>query len=150
MLYGEDDAVVQFVERHNRDVSIGGKRVGLGVVRQNKLVAGVVFQNQRGDVDIEVVIAATDASWAYPATLRTIFNYPFVQLGLVRMTAIIGRKNKRSRRFCEGLGFKQEGCIRRALNGRQDAMIYGLLRNECKFLRCPDGQEVDSRAARCA
>lgn len=154
VLFGGDDAVVQFVETRNRDLHVSDKRVGLGVIRNNKLVAGIVFQNQRDDVDIEVLFAADDPSWAMPATLRTLFFYPFVTLGLTRMTAIIGRKNKRSRRFVAGdgvrpgMGFKLEGCARRALNGRQDAMIYGLLRTECRFLRLPDGQEKPATAAR--
>ncbi|WP_230682105.1 GNAT family N-acetyltransferase, partial [Streptococcus pneumoniae] len=62
------------------------------------------------------------------------FGYPFNQLGCVRMTSLIRRSNARSRRFCEGLGFQVEGVIRLGFR-TEDAILLGLLRSECRFLR---------------
>ena len=149
VLFGADDLVAAFVAQRVPRTSLQNM-AALGVIRRNQLVAGVVYQNFR-DIDIEVVIAADRSDWAFPSTLRTLFADPFVQLGVVRMTAIIGRKNKKSRAFCKALGFREEGICRKAMDGREDAVLYGLLRSECKFLRTREnGQEVNSCASRAA
>jgi hypothetical protein len=133
VLIGADAFVAAWV--HSLVPQAGTVNVAaLGVVRRGRLVAGCVYQNFR-TIDIDVVMAADSPSWALPDTLRALFGYPFLQLGVVRLTAIIGRANKRSRRLAEGLGFRLEGRARRALDGREDAMIYGMLREECRFLQ---------------
>ena len=60
--------------------------------------------------------------------------YPFVQLDCQRATVIVRKKNKRSRKFVEWLGFRQEGCCRRGFKD-DDAIIYGLLREECRWIK---------------
>lgn len=137
VLYGADAAVVDWVSQ--RVPVLGGRAphnssAALGVVRKGQLVAGVVFHNYRAGIDIEVSLAADSPSWAHPAILRRLFGYPFNQLGVVRLTCIVGRKNKRCRRFSEGLGWKLEGVVRRAYDGREDACLYGMLREDAKFL----------------
>jgi RimJ/RimL family protein N-acetyltransferase len=109
------------------------KFVALGVVRQNRLVGGIVYHNFRG-CDVEVVGAFEDPRWALPGSLRALFAYPFETLRCARITAIVARRNKRARRLCEGLGFRLEGVARKAIDGKQDAMIYGMLRAECRWL----------------
>lgn len=137
VLYGADAQVVDWVSQ--RIPILGGRAphnssAALGVVRRGQIAAGVVFHNYRAGIDIEVSLAADDPSWAHPAILRRLFGYPFNQLGVVRLTCIVGRKNKRCRKFCEGLGWKLEGVIRRAYDGREDAVIFGMLREDAKFL----------------
>lgn len=136
VLYGEDETVGRFVMERAcvsiRDFS------ALGVVRDGQLVAGVIWHNYRGH-DIEATIASDTPNWAFPSTLRRLFAFPFVQLGVVRVTSIVSRENKVSQRFCEGLGFQLEGVCRRGMDGKTDAMIYGCLRGECRVLRRTDG-----------
>ena len=139
VLLGADEEVAAWVAQRVPEFE-PQKYVALGVVRGDRFVGGAVFHNFRKH-DIEVVVAFDDPRWALPGTLRALFAYPFVTLGCVRLTALIARKNKRSRRLTEGLGFRLEGVARRAFDGRQDAMIYGMLRDECKFLRERDGQQ---------
>ena len=69
----------------------------LGVVANGRIVGGALFFNWRGH-DIEVAAAFEGRPWARPATLRTLFAYPFVQLGCVRATALTARGNRRARR----------------------------------------------------
>lgn len=110
--------------------------VGIGIIRGTQLVGGVIYHNWRElDGDIEVSVAFDDPRWCLPQTLRVLFTYPFVTLNCERMTAIIARKNKRSRRLTEGLGFRLEGTVRRAIGRKSDAMLYGMLRSECRFLK---------------
>jgi len=149
ILLDVDVAVAEYVAARIPGISFD-RCVGIGVVRDDRFVGGVVFHNFRG-CDVEVVGAFDDPRWALPGTLRALFAYPFVTLGCVRLTAIVQRNNKRARRLCIGLGFKLEGVARKAIDGKQDAMIYGMLREECRFLRTPhNGQEEHARRAACA
>jgi RimJ/RimL family protein N-acetyltransferase len=140
LLYEADELVSQFVSERipNMEGRPFGKHVAIGVVRRDTLIGGVVFHNMRvhggRPFDIEMSGAADDATWLWPATLRKLFAYPFIQLGCVRMTSIIGRKNKRARKVVEGLGFRLEGVARKAIDGKEDAMIYGALKSECRFI----------------
>jgi RimJ/RimL family protein N-acetyltransferase len=138
VLFGADEVVAEFVKQRVSNTSFS-QFTALGVVRNNRLVAGVVYHRFR-QIDIEVVIAADTANWCFPATMRTLFAYPFGQLGVQRISAVVGRKNKMSRKLVKGLGFKEEGCCRKALDNGEDAFIYGILREECKFIRKSDGR----------
>lgn len=120
----------------------------IGVVIGNRLVAVCVYHTFRKMVpDIEMTIIADTPRWATRGAIQFLLAYPFNQLGCRRVTALIGRKNKRSRRLVEGLGWKLEGTCRRAWDGKQDCMVYGMLREECRWLPAEkatervDGQE---------
>lgn len=108
---------------------------------KDDFVAGVVFTNFR-NIDVEISCAGeTPAAWR-PGVRKAIFSYVFVQLGCVRCTSITLKGNRRARAFLEGLGFQLEGNVRLGYDGRRDALIYGLLRSECRDLGdALDGQE---------
>lgn len=136
VLYGADEYVSAWAAKR-LEVVLGGRRpdvqVALGVVRGGNLAAAFLFSNYRTGIDIEVSVAADNADWCRPATLRRLFDYPFRQLNLPRMTSIVARDNKRCRKLCEGIGWKIEGVARKAYDGRKDAIIYGMLREEARF-----------------
>ena len=137
LVLGHDAQVAQFVQQrvHTPWENGFGQCTAIGIIRFKKLVGGVVYNNYHPDIgDITVTFAFDDPRWASPAVMRSVCAYPFIQLGCNRVTAIVDRKNKRSRAFIEkAIGFKLEGCIRKGF-GKTDAMIYGLLRHECRWL----------------
>ena len=97
--------------------------------------AGIIFNNYRAQSrDIHLTIATNSPRWMNRKVLKAIFGYVFIQQGCVRLTLMIGRKNKKARKLAIGLGFKQEGVIRKAMDGIQDAIVYGMLHKECKWL----------------
>lgn len=136
VLYGADAQVAALVA--SRIPHVGEKGFGdctaLGVVRDGRIVGGVVFSMFQGH-DIHANLAFDTPRWASRAVIRDLFSYPFGQLGCSRITALIGRKNKASRRLCEGLGFELEGVMRKGLDGREDLIIYGMLREKCRWLK---------------
>jgi RimJ/RimL family protein N-acetyltransferase len=136
VLYGADKQVLEWVAA-NVPVLMGrdpaSAFAALGVVRHGKLVAGVVFHNYRPGVDMEVTIAASSPLWMLPNTLRRLFDYPFEQLKVPRLTCVIGKKNKRCRKMAEGIGWRLEGTSRKNYDGVQDAIIYGMFKNELKI-----------------
>lgn len=151
VLYGADDLVATMVA--SRIAHVGGAGFGpctaLGVVRSGTLLGGVVFHNYRPQARIIEMSGAFDrADWARPSTLRRLFAYPFIDLACQNLVTFTGRKNKRARRIDEGLGFKLVGIIHRAIDGREDACLYQMPRDECRWLKGKDdGQKFAGRTS---
>jgi RimJ/RimL family protein N-acetyltransferase len=136
------EMVGQYVAEKTGMELVPGQFAAMMVVNDNKdFVAGVVFTNFR-KTDIEVSCASeSPAAWR-PDVCRAIFKYIFEQLGCVRCTSITVKSNKKARAFLESLGFQLEGNVRLGYDGRRDALIYGLLASECRFLsEGTDGEE---------
>ena len=101
--------------------------------KNGKLVAGCVYHRWRA-FDCEVTFASLTPRWVLPQNLIPLFHYPFVQRNLMRLTLIIGANNKSAIRTNVRLGFKVEGVARKAYDGTNDAIILGMLREECPYL----------------
>jgi len=72
--------------------------------------------------------------WMTREYLFRSFAYPFLQLGLPRVTSKIDEANVASIALCKGCGFVEEGRLREAApNGRSDILL-GLLRRECRWI----------------
>ena len=69
------------------------------------------------------------------SVLRELFTVAFGRLQLVRLTCRVAKGNRRARDFVERLGFRLEGSMRRAFDGRRDAMVYGMTATECRWLK---------------
>lgn len=133
LVTGEDDAVSRWVAAQipHMHGNLFGSCVTFGVTDQDgRILGGVVFHNYHPAYrSIEWSAAARTANWLSPSVIATIMAYPFVQLSVARVQAVIPRKSKRTRDFHYRFGFKQEGLVRRGF-GNDDAVIYGLLHND--------------------
>lgn len=112
----------------------------------NRFVAGVLVSNLRYSeskaIDCEISCATeTSAAWR-PEVCNAIFNYIFGQIGCVRCTSIVKKNNTRSRQFLEALNFQLEGNLRKAYDGQKDALIYGLLAEDCQYYEGLNGKEI--------
>lgn len=110
---------------------------------------GAVLNNYRGH-DVEISTAAETPMAYRHKVIGAVFQYAFVQLKCVRMTAITTKKNARARAFLESLGFELEGKVRRGYDGRRDALIYGLMAQDCRFLGGFTSGEIDAESAAAA
>lgn len=122
--------VVAWVAKQTNDFGNFGCAVGIGWLVDGEIVAGVAYNEFNGP-NINAHIAVTR-----PLTrefVRVIFDYPFNQAGVNRVTCLIGEDNTKSRRLCEHFGFTEEARLAGAHPGG-DLIIYRLLRNECKWL----------------
>lgn len=102
----------------------------VGVIRNNKLVAAVAYSgffpgNEHWSPDVEMTAAADTPRWWSRSVGADLLGIPFRQFGCERVTLRVRKKDKRTRRFVEGIGFKLEGILRRALRS-DDACLYGL------------------------
>lgn len=68
-----------------------------------------------------------------PWILRHVFGYPFEQLGLKRITGLVGKSNDKGTKLCTWLGFRFEGVKKFGL-GDEDEVIFGMTREDCTWL----------------
>jgi hypothetical protein len=66
--------------------------------------------------------------------LKEGFSYAFNQIGVSRITQRIPMSNKRIGSILMRCGFVFEGILRRFYGADEDAAIYGLIKEECRFL----------------
>jgi hypothetical protein len=65
----------------------------------------------------------------------------------VRITAMARPDNPKSIRILEHLGFRYEGYLRMGIDGRWDGLLYGMLRDECRWIREPMAPAEIAKAA---
>lgn len=102
------------------------------VEEDGKILAAVVYDGFT-PFDCNVHIAVAHPAGVSRKTIHAVFAYPFKQLKLVRVTALINSGNEGSQKFVARLGFICEGLKRQGF-GSQDEMVFGLLASECKWL----------------
>jgi hypothetical protein len=104
-----------------------------GVLRGGQLCAVVVWDTF-SEVDCALHVASLgDGHWLSRRVLIQAFGYPFIDLKMRRLTALIPAKNASAIRFNEHLGFKLEGVCPEAMPD-DDIQIRGMLRRECRFI----------------
>lgn len=113
-----------------------GPASAIGVVKDGRIVGGVAYafwydHPDGGDVQISMVMEpgarVTRRMW------RHLYGHAFVTMRCRRMSLQILKRNRVARSHVERAGFRVEGCKREG-HGRQDIIMYGLLKAECKFL----------------
>lgn len=114
----------------------GGFREGVaaGFVEGGELVGGTVLSHLT-PFDGHVSVVLDSPRVLTPATLDELFSVPFVAMGLKRLTVLVDPKDRASRKLAEGLGWKLEGKMRKGLDGERDALVYGMLADECRWIK---------------
>lgn len=111
-----------------------GEYSALGLVADDALIAGVIYNHYMPGGSICMSVAATKENWLTRDFLFASFDYPFRALALQRVTAFVTEGNEQSARFVEHLGFVKEGTMRRALPTGEALIVYGMLKEECKWV----------------
>ncbi len=127
------EAIAAFVAETVGATLPWGQYSALGLVRDDRLVAGVIYNHWSESNCCMHVGALPGRSWLVPEFLYAAFDYPFNERTLRRVTGLVPKKNADARRFDEHLGFKLEGSMRHALP-HDDLLMYGMLKRECKWI----------------
>lgn len=140
VLYGADRDIIEFVRQRIPQAQSGfaSDAVALGVVRHGRLLGGAVFDQYtefQGQANIVMSAAFDSPAWCTRKTMRRLYGYPFIQIGCRRMTTITRADNVAARSADERMGFIQEGVIRKYFPGDVDAILYGMLREECRWIK---------------
>lgn len=123
-----------FQERVPTLRNLNGK-TALGLIRQGKLVAGVLYENYNG--------CNIFAHWATePGTFRPLtanflwaaFHYPFEVLGCRRVSGLVEPSNSTAVKMDLKLGFHVEATLKNAAPSG-DLLLMCMLKEDCKWLK---------------
>lgn len=102
------------------EIGFDGAYNAIGVVKDNEIIAGFVYHDWNPTYQtIQMTLAAHTPRWGTRRIIEGLLHYPFVELGVQRITVLINENNHPSLRLAEGVGFKREAVLERA------AGIYG-------------------------
>lgn len=105
----------------------------LGIGSLDRLRAVVVYDTFSA-CDCNMHIASDGSGhWCTRELLIHSFAYPFIQLGLRRVTGVVPASNEKALRFDTKLGFVREGYCPKALPN-DDVVILGMTRDRCRFI----------------
>lgn len=80
------------------------------------------------------VVSDGGRRWITRELIIKVFAYPFIQLAYPRLNSFVSVNNEDAIRFNEHFGFKREGLMRKAGDAGEDLIVYGMLREECRWL----------------
>lgn len=101
--------------------------------RDGVIVAAIVYQEANAHNAWMHVAAEPGVRWVTRDLVYWTFNYPFVQLGLTRLTGWVEEDNKAAIRFDEHVGFKREATLKGAGQRGQDVHLYAMFREDCRY-----------------
>jgi len=116
---------------------VQGRGKAIGWIKDETLVAGVLYEDFNG-VNVVCHIAGV-GNWATRQYLWTIFDYPFKQLKVNRITVPVADSNEKSKRFVEHLGFEREAILHDA-HPDGDLILYKMTADKCRWLGVRHGQ----------
>lgn len=110
---------------------VEGSGAAIGWVSKGRLTAGVLYCEWNG-ANV-VVHMAGEGNFLTRKYLYTIFDYPFNQLKVKRVTLPIASSNKKAIRFVKHLGFELEATLQDA-HPSGDLLLFKMTRDECRWL----------------
>lgn len=133
LIYGQEDRLLPWAQERI-GVTFRRDAYTLGLARRGEIVAVVVYDSF-SSVDCCMHIASDGTTaWMNKALLVSAFAYPFIQLGLRRLTGLVPSTNEAALRFDEHIGFQREGYHPRAAPDGGDLISLGLMRENCRFI----------------
>lgn len=136
LLYGADEDVCEWASMQifgDPDRFSNNCRA-IGVVEDDRLIAGVVYSGYCPNHSIEMSVASVDKRWCNRHNLKAFFSFPFIQLALERVWTQCSAEQEGVIMFNKRLGFKQEGYHPRGWPMGGDSLSFGMLKEDCKWL----------------
>ena len=107
----------------------------IGSVTDDMQIMGVVVYSRWTKHNCEMSVASVTPRFMTRAFLKVVFGYPFNELGMARVTAVVEADNHKALDMNRGLGFKDEGILRNWYGEGRDGVVMGMLKDECKWLK---------------
>ena len=106
----------------------------IGVVQDDCLKAAIAYNGFTGRMCF-MHSAIDDPAVINRTFVRAIFEYPFQQLGLTHIVALVEGSNKRALDIDLRCGFRETRRLEGAATDGTDLHVLEMTRNECRWLR---------------
>lgn len=114
----------------------GGKyqqgNTGIGVELNGELIAGVMYDGYTGS-NISIHSRIDNPRKVPKKFYWMVFDYPFNQLKVKRLSGIVCIINSKAQKLNEHLGFKREAILGDYFP-EGDAIVYVMKKDDCRFL----------------
>ena len=128
LVYGEDEYVTAWVVDQLPHVENFGKSKAIGVVSQERLIAGCVYSDYRPRFGtIEMSIASVSPMWARRENIAGLLKYPFEQLGVFKVYAASHLSNEKALKVNAHIGFTREAVLAHQFGKGHHAVIMRML-----------------------
>jgi hypothetical protein len=112
--------------------SIPNFGAGLGQIKDGTLNAGVMYESYTG-ASVTATIAIEHGAIIAREFLAIIFDYPFNQLKVKKIFAMVSATNQRSIDFIQRCGFEEETRVKDYYESG-DAIVFACTRDTCRWL----------------
>lgn len=128
-LYGEDEAVKNWIIDKIDYVHRLDSCVTIGVVSGDKLIAGIAYHDHQSRYGvIQISMAAISPMWAKRITIHGLLRYPFEQLNCYMIMASVRLGNNKALKTFKHIGFKQDAILSHVYGKDCHGVILQLLR----------------------
>lgn len=133
MILTDQGAIARWVLERKADADLHNW-AGIASVVDGEIACAVIYNHPAYKSINGHILSDGKKRWATKEFVRMMFWYPFVALGMNRITAPIAESNSDAIKLVEKLGFILEGRMRGYRNNGEAQLIYGILREECKYV----------------
>jgi RimJ/RimL family protein N-acetyltransferase len=133
ILWNRNQEVMQFVAALTGEPRYDDYST-IGLVKDGEIAAGVVYQGHNGPNVLMHFALGQSPHVMTAAFICAAFVYPFQVLRCNRVTGLVRLDNPAAQQLDENLGFVREGVLRQGAADGSDLILYGMLKNECRFL----------------
>ncbi|MEM8971354.1 MAG: GNAT family protein [Pseudomonadota bacterium] len=134
VVFGADEEITLWVSKRIPGFEIKEDARALGIIKDNELVAGCVYDGYNG-VHCQGSIAAVEGSrWADRRTMFALFFYPFVTLNCKAVSACAASTNLPSLNLLTKMGFQPEALVKYAAHDASTLVVMKMYRENCKWI----------------
>lgn len=134
VIYDQDELLLPWAARRIEVDAFRADAKAIGQERDGEIVAVVVYDGFT-NVDCNMHIASDGSKrWLTRELLVRAFAYPFIQLGMRRVTGLVPADNEEALKFDLHLGFQLEGRCQEATPDGRDVIVLGMLKRNCRYI----------------
>lgn len=134
LIFDDGQRLLDWAQQQIGNDGFRPEATAIGYEVDHQLHAVAVYEAfSKYDCDIHVAVADSGRHLTR-GVLAAVFAYPFIQLGLLRITGRVIEGNVQALAFDHKLGFVTEGYHPNAAGPGKGIYTLGMLRNSCRFL----------------
>lgn len=125
--------VFAFLSQHIPMQMVAGMK-GIGLERDGELIAGAMYEGYNGHNVWVHLAGAPGKKWMNREFLRYGFHYPFVEMGVKRLSGYVNASNTEAVRLNKHFGYTEEARLKGAAPDGGDVILFVMWREDCRFL----------------